>query len=221
MHLRVLRRECAGSHSSDLDLPPRGPHDQRRLEVVADGLPLFHGAQLAIDTTKVSPVSGDGRPGPQRVDGAALVRARRRKETTYPELSDSYFRARLVVLAREVGGRWSGARTFLSQLKAKVRHEQPAIRASARHAWLRRWVPFWLVARPGPWPCRWWNTEEVLVLTVPLLQILRCWLTAGIARSVICVSFVSLSIVSKKEKLRTSKPQQLRFESKLSERTTL
>ena len=30
--------------------------------------------------------------------------------------------------------------SFLSQLtKAKVRHEPPAIRASAGHAWLRRW----------------------------------------------------------------------------------
>ena len=28
-------------------------------------------------------------------------------------------------------------------------------------------VPFWLVARPRPWTCRCWNTEEV-VLTVPL-----------------------------------------------------
>ena len=127
---------------SDLDLPPRSAHDQRRLEVVADGLPLFHGAQLAIDTTMVSPVRGDGRPGPQcaRVDGAALMRARRRKETTYPELSGANGRARLVVLACEVGGRWSGeCQNFLSQLaKAKVRHEPPAIWASARLAWLRR-----------------------------------------------------------------------------------
>ena len=91
---------------SDLDLPPRGAHDQRRLEVVADGLPLFHGAQLAIDNGVSS--EGDGRPGPQcaRVDGAALVRARRRKETTYNELSGA--RQWLVVLACEVGGRWSG-----------------------------------------------------------------------------------------------------------------
>ena len=36
---------------SDLDLPLLGAQDQRRLEVVADGLPLFHGALLAIDTT--------------------------------------------------------------------------------------------------------------------------------------------------------------------------
>ena len=40
----------------DLDLVPQGRPDSRRLEVVAGGLPLFHGAQLAIDTTLVSPV---------------------------------------------------------------------------------------------------------------------------------------------------------------------
>ena len=99
----------------DLDLPPRGAVDQRRLEVVVDGLPLFHGAQLAIDTTMVSPVRGDGRPRPQcaRVDGAALARARRRKEATYPELSGANGRARLVVLGCEVGGRWSDCQSFL------------------------------------------------------------------------------------------------------------
>ena len=63
-------REAGGRVSlnvrvGDLDLPPRGAVDQRRLEVVVDGLPLFHGAQLAIDTTMVSPVRGDGRPAPE------------------------------------------------------------------------------------------------------------------------------------------------------------
>ena len=53
---------CAGKQGpttnlfvSDLDLPI-APHDARQLEVVADGLPLFGGVQLAIDTTLVSPV---------------------------------------------------------------------------------------------------------------------------------------------------------------------
>ena len=75
----------------------------RRLEVVVDGLPLFHGAQLAIDTTMVAPVRGGGRPGPRcaRVDGAALARARRRKEATNPKFSGVNGRA------CEVGGRWS------------------------------------------------------------------------------------------------------------------
>ena len=40
----------------DLDLLPQDRPDTRRLEVVADGLPLHNGAHLAIDTTMVSPL---------------------------------------------------------------------------------------------------------------------------------------------------------------------
>ena len=74
----------------DMDLLPQGVPDQRRLEVVAEGLLLFHGAQLAIDTTLVSPLRADGAPHHHcaDVDGAALHRARRRKERTYPELKE-------------------------------------------------------------------------------------------------------------------------------------
>ena len=36
--------------------------DDRRLEVVANGLPLWGGQQLAVDTTLVSPLSGSGSP---------------------------------------------------------------------------------------------------------------------------------------------------------------
>ena len=52
--------------------------DGRRLEVVVDGLPLFRGAQLTIDTTLVSPLRGDGLPHRRcaDVDGAALDEAR-------------------------------------------------------------------------------------------------------------------------------------------------
>ena len=39
----------------DLDLAQRNRFDGRRLEVVADGLTLWQGAQLAIDTTMVAP----------------------------------------------------------------------------------------------------------------------------------------------------------------------
>ena len=93
----------------NMDLVPQGRQDSRRLEVVADGLPLFHGAQLAIDTTLVSPVGRDGLPRPRcvREDGAALTIARRRKERTYPELTGRFGRAKLVVLACEVA---AGAR---------------------------------------------------------------------------------------------------------------
>ena len=95
------------SHSNlfvrDMDL---GVHDNRRLEVVADGLPLFGGVQLAVDTTLVSAIQGDGQPqrGAADNDGVALKRARRRKETTHPEFVQPGSRARLVVLALEVGG---------------------------------------------------------------------------------------------------------------------
>ena len=90
----------------DMDLLPQTHLDTRRLEVVADGLPLFHGVQLAIDTM-VSALRRDGLPRPRsvRTDGAALATARRLKERTYPE---QFGQARLVVLACEVGGGWLG-----------------------------------------------------------------------------------------------------------------
>ena len=110
----------------ELDLVEFNAFDSRRLEVIADGLTLWQGAQLAIDTTLVSPLRGDGSARPRGADhsGAALQAARRRKEVTYPELAlNSEGRARLVVLAAEVGGRWSNETSqFLGGL-AKARAE--------------------------------------------------------------------------------------------------
>ena len=127
----------------DLDLVlPQGA-DGRRLEVVADGLPLFDGAQLAVDTTLVSPLHCDGsaRPGAPSTDGVALSAARRRKERAYPELVGPHRRARLVVLAGEVGGRWSEeTRSFISQLaKAKSRAEPFVLRRRVEQAWRLMW----------------------------------------------------------------------------------
>ena len=48
----------------DLDVNVPGLMDNRRLEVVADGLPLFAGAQLAVDITLVCPLHADGNPPP-------------------------------------------------------------------------------------------------------------------------------------------------------------
>ena len=61
----------------DLDVPVPLT-DSRRLEVVCDGLPLFRGAQLAIDTTLVSPVCSNGEARGRNAveDGAALSSAR-------------------------------------------------------------------------------------------------------------------------------------------------
>ena len=120
----------------DLDISAPNALDSRRLEVVADGLPLFGGAQLAVDTTMVCPLRGDGSThrGAAERHGVALVAARRRKERTCPELTAPRSRARLVVLAMEVGGRWSPeALTFIRLLaKAKARHEPNCANVSSR-----------------------------------------------------------------------------------------
>ena len=57
-----------------------------------------------------SKVVADGLPPPKEHPsrkGLALEVARKRKEITCPELAGESGRARLVVLATEVGGRWS------------------------------------------------------------------------------------------------------------------
>ena len=109
---RVCREASARVRTNvfvrDLDLLPQGVPDQRRLEVVAEGLPLFHGAQLAIDTTLVSPLRADGAPHIQcaDVDGAALRQARRQKERTYPELSGAHGRVAGLLRRRPFCGCW-------------------------------------------------------------------------------------------------------------------
>ena len=44
----------------DVDVGAFNPLDGRRIEVIVDRLSLWHGAQLAVDTTLVSPLHGDG-----------------------------------------------------------------------------------------------------------------------------------------------------------------
>ena len=100
----------------DMDLHEFNQLDGRRLEVVVGGLPLWNGAQLAIDTTMVSPVRSEGtaRAGTASINGKASDVARARKARRYPELSGEHGWARLLVLGTEVGGRWSTeAATFL------------------------------------------------------------------------------------------------------------
>ena len=136
-------RVVANAMLREFDLAAPNPRDQRRLEILVDGLPLFGGAQLAVDTTLVSPLHCDGSPHPRAAneDGAVLAAARRLKERTYPELVGPHRRARLVVLAGEIGGRWSEeTRRFLSLLaKAKARSEPPILKRRAEQAWRMRW----------------------------------------------------------------------------------
>ena len=67
--------------------------------------------------------------------------ARRRKEATYEELSGEGGRARLVVLAAEVGGRWnSETAQFLTALARARAQEVPLVlEGRAEAAWVRRW----------------------------------------------------------------------------------
>ena len=118
----------------EMDLVPNDRVDNRRLEVVSDGLPLFGGAQLAIDTTLVSALWRDrtSRPQADSIDGVALAVARRNKARTYPEFSGGDGRARLVVLAAEVGGRWSEeARKFLGALATAKARSTPVLLQSS------------------------------------------------------------------------------------------
>ena len=77
-------REAGGRVSTNVWGSRFGPlvpvNDARRLEIVVDGLPLHGSAQLAVDTTLVSVLRGDGTVlgrGSQ-LDGVALRAARRR-----------------------------------------------------------------------------------------------------------------------------------------------
>ena len=135
-------RVSANVFLRDLDLPI-GAMDQRRIEVIVEGLPVFHGAQLAIDATLVSPLRADGEPHRRcpEADGAALAFARRRKERTYTELAGSRGRARLVVIVAETGGRFSEETQTLLRLlaEAKTRSTPQPLRVRARQSWLLRW----------------------------------------------------------------------------------
>ena len=75
------------------------------------------------------------------------MEARRRKERTYPELSGEGGRARLVVLATEVGGRWSDETAkFLANAKAQA---SPFILQNrVKAAYLRRWSAVFACSHP-------------------------------------------------------------------------
>ena len=77
-------REAGGRVSTNvllrvLDLHAPIAADGRRLEVAVDGLPLFGGAQLAVDTTLVSALHCDGtaRRGAAHNEGVAISMAER------------------------------------------------------------------------------------------------------------------------------------------------
>ena len=116
--------------------------DERRVEVLAQGLPCFGGAQLAVDVTAWSALTtrGTARPRATWQNGAALLDARQDKEATYPELVHGS-RVRLVVLALETAGRASRETVdFLWQLAlARARSSPTYLQRAAAYGWFRRW----------------------------------------------------------------------------------
>ena len=121
------------------DMNINGPAtDERAIEVLASGLEMNHGAQLAVDITVRSAVTscGRARPNAATVDGAVLVEARHNKE-----MKCEVDRCRLVVVGIETGGRWSPeALSFVEQLAASRAREAPrALRFSSLLAWRKRW----------------------------------------------------------------------------------
>ena len=102
----------------DLDLPQR-----HRQSLVGGGRGRIGGSLLAVDTTLVCSLHSGGSPHRGAADTDSVVW--KHKELRYPELVGPGSRARLVMLALEVGGRWSlETRTFVAQLaRAKARRE--------------------------------------------------------------------------------------------------
>ena len=86
-------REAGARVTNVLDLDLLSEADNRRLEVVANGLPISVG-QLTLDTTLACALHCDGSPHTADADGVVLQRARRRKERRYPELVGRGGRAR-------------------------------------------------------------------------------------------------------------------------------
>ena len=117
------------------------PDDRRRLDLVVYGASRL-GEALCCDVTLVSPLRTDGapQPGAANRDGAALRVARRRKEAAYPELLRPGPQ-RLVVLAAEVGGRWSeeAAELVRGLVRTRSLRAPQALRGTARAGWQRRW----------------------------------------------------------------------------------
>ena len=127
---------------NQLNIPAVNHMDDRAIEVIANGLPLWQGSQLAVDTTLVSPLTSAAEPRRRggRFAGTALHAARQTKERTYPELVGSG-RCRLAVLAMEVGGRWSAeAAQFLRLLaQTKAQSTPQHLRQATVTALISRW----------------------------------------------------------------------------------
>ena len=123
--------------------------DERRIEVLASGLPCYGGAQLAVDITVRHFLAATGEARAQSTDsgGQLLLAVRRDKERRYAELVRSRW-CKLIVVAISTGGRWSSESLgFVHDMAfAKARQTPQYMRKSAAFAWQRRWTRMLSVA---------------------------------------------------------------------------
>ena len=114
--------------------------DERAIEVLALGFPLHHRVTVDVTLRCALEANREAHPNAAAEDGAMCSRAGADKERKYAELLTGD-RCRLVVVALEIGGRWSNeAIQFIDDLAAaRAREAPPVMRRSAFLAWKRRW----------------------------------------------------------------------------------
>ena len=85
---------------------PTDPTDNRRIDLLVTGLPLYGGRPLFCDVTVRSPLKGNGQAHSKAAStsGAVLQRAEKDKATKYHDVAKSSLRE-LIVLECETGGR--------------------------------------------------------------------------------------------------------------------
>ena len=132
----------------------------RPLLNIAKGVPLFQGAQFAVDTTLVSPLTASGANG--TYTGAALHQARRAKERTFPELTRGG-RCKLAVLGFERGGRFSNETAPFIRLLASARARSVPVhsRTATDSGLVSRWPALLSHAahrQPHSHHQRWWGS---------------------------------------------------------------
>ena len=155
------------------------PGDQRHIDFVAYGLPIYGGLPLCCDPTLRSPLEVDGAPRLGTVeDGEALLRnAEADKRRHYSDLANSE-RCVLLPLACSTGGRWS--ETCIEVIRLLARHkaeaEPPLLRQSYRLAYERRWWGLLSVALHESVAASLDPTASVSEQSFPVVDSIDIWL---------------------------------------------
>ena len=156
--------------------------DSGKLDMVASGLSIYGGRTIVGDATLRSPLSGKGevQGAADTTDGATFVGARRNKADAYPELVHESARHKFLVLATEVGGRFSEECIDLVRklVSAKGRTLNDTNSGLIKLIYSRRWWGILSMAAQravalnllgGPWAplCEWAEPTEEELLCCP------------------------------------------------------